>query len=255
MEPPPPDGGSPWNERQSGAIHALGERCYMAYANFSMDPFRFAIATIPLAAWLAVMGYVNLRQRPLLTTGTSDLLALGLAMSGFVFVGPVALFRPEAATIQFGNYIWLFMMGFYWLWVALASMTMRPRIIAYNMTPERLRPLVAEAAAALDPSFRWAADTLVLPTLGVQLHIEGYRLLRNTSLVASGSKQNLQGWSLLANDLRVRLRYYKTEPLMPAALLLIAAAVLIAMSTISLTSDPLAVAEAQRDIFAFGPRS
>ncbi len=220
-----------------------------------MDPFRFAIAAIPLAAWLAVMGYVNLRRQPFLTTGTRDLLALGLAMSGFVFVGPVALFRPEAATIQFGNFIWLFMMSFYWLWVALASMTMRPRIIAYNMTPERLRPFVAEAAAALDPTFRWAADTLVLPTLGVQLHIEGYRLLRNTSLVASGSKQNLQGWDQLTSDLRGRLRHYKSAPMLPAAILLCAAAALIAMSTWSLTSDPQAVAEAGRDIFAFEPRS
>ena len=47
-----------------------------------VDPFRLAIALVPLAAYLLLVGLVNLRRRPLLTSGGSDLAVLGLALHG-----------------------------------------------------------------------------------------------------------------------------------------------------------------------------
>ena len=64
----------------------------------SIDPFRLAIALVPVAAYVLLLGLVNLRRRPFLTSGGSDLTALGVALSGLMFVGPLELFRPEAAT-------------------------------------------------------------------------------------------------------------------------------------------------------------
>jgi hypothetical protein len=142
-------------------------------------------------------------------------------------------------------------MGFYWLWIALAAMTLRPRIVVYNMTPEQLRPLLAEAAAEIDASFRWAGETLVLPTLGVQLHIDGYRLLRNTSLVASGPKQNLRGWAMLSAQLRGRVQRAPATPLVPAVALVVLAIVLMGFCLLGLSADPQGVVDAAHSILAF----
>ena len=91
-----------------------------------MDPIRFAIAVVPLAAYLLVMGWTNCRRQPVVTTGASEIFALGLGLIGLVFVGPIELFRPELATNQFLNYIWLVLLALYLLWVSLAAMVSRP---------------------------------------------------------------------------------------------------------------------------------
>jgi hypothetical protein len=60
----------------------------------SADPFRLAIALVPVAAYALVLAIVNARRRPFLTSGGSDLGSLGIAISGLMFVGPLELFRP-----------------------------------------------------------------------------------------------------------------------------------------------------------------
>ena len=115
-----------------------------------------------------------------------------------MFVGPLELFRPEAATRSFGNYIWLFLLLFYWLWLLLVVLLARPRLVVYNISTEELHPVLAEAAARLDPAARWAGNHLSLPGLGVQLHLDSFDLMRNVSLVSSGSRQNIDGWRRLA---------------------------------------------------------
>ena len=99
-----------------------------------MDPLRLAIAFLPLAAYFLVLGLLNLRRRPLLTSGAADLAALGVALTGLVFIGPIELFRPEGATGELGDYIWLFMIALYWLWVGLAVLVTRPRLVIYNVS-------------------------------------------------------------------------------------------------------------------------
>ena len=129
----------------------------------TVDPFRLAIALVPVAAYVLLLGLVNLRRRPFLTSGGSDLTALGVALSGLMFVGPLELFRPEAATRSFGNYIWLFLLLFYWLWLVLVVLLSRPRLVIYNISAEELHPVLAETAARLDPAARWAGNQLSLP--------------------------------------------------------------------------------------------
>jgi hypothetical protein len=102
----------------------------------SVDPFRLAIALVPVAAYVLLLGVVNARRRPFLTSGGSDLTALGVALSGLMFVGPMELFRPEAATREFGNYIWLVLLLFYWLWLLLVVLVSRPRLVIYNINME-----------------------------------------------------------------------------------------------------------------------
>ncbi len=217
-----------------------------------MDPVRFAIAVIPLAAYLGVIGWVNCRRRPLVTSGACDLTALGIGLLGLVFVGPIELFRPELATTQFLNYIWALLIGLYLLWIALAAMVSRPRLVVYNMTPEELRPMLSDAAGTVDTSFRWAGDCLVLPKLGVQLYIDGFTLLRNTSLISSGPRQSLEGWHLLAKHLRSNLKTVTVLPHPPGLAILALAVLLLLACELRLANGTDQIAETLQELMAFG---
>lgn len=207
---------------------------------------------LPLAAYLAVVGLVNLRRRPLVTSGASDMVALGMGLLGLVFVGPMELFRPELATGQFLNYIWLLLVLLYLLTLALVALVSRPRLVVYNLTPDELRPALSEAAAKVDSSLRWAGDTLVLPRLGVQLYIDSFSLWRHTSLVSSGPHQSLEGWRKLSRQLRVALRGISVRPHPPGAALLGIATVLVVVSVLRLQASPAEVAEAWNELLGFG---
>ncbi|MEN0112020.1 MAG: hypothetical protein AAF805_14970, partial [Planctomycetota bacterium] len=152
-----------------------------------MDPLRFAIAAVPLSAYLLTVGLVHLRGRPVVVTGAADLIALGIGLTGVAFVGPLELFRPSAATAQMGVGVWAALVALYWLWLLLAAMLCRPRLLVYNQTPEQLRPHLAEAVRRLDPGGRWAGDALAMRELGVQLHLDGGRSSQSTTLAATGS--------------------------------------------------------------------
>jgi hypothetical protein len=161
------------------------------------------------------------------------------------------LFRPEAATAEFGNYIWPILLGFYWLWVLLAVLLARPRLVVYNVSMEELRSVLAEAASRIDTASRWAGNSLSLPTLGVQLHLESFDLMRNVSLVASGSRQNLDGWRQLARELVTSLRPVRVKPNPRGVGLLLVALLLMAASLTTLVNHPKELAYAVEQVFAY----
>jgi hypothetical protein len=215
------------------------------------DPLRLAIALVPLAAYSLLLALVNARRRPLVTTGGSDLATLGAALSGVILVGPIELFRPEAASADFGGYVWVFLMVFYWLWVWLAVLVARPRLVVYNISAEELRPVLAEAARQVDPQSRWAGDSLSLPTLGVLLHMESFEVMRNASLKSSGGKQNLAGWRKLSSELRnqlATLRVGRNPRFLGFTLLAIG---LIVLSVVPMITAPLEVAQAVQEMMSF----
>ena len=216
-----------------------------------LDPFRLSIALVPLAAYLLLLSLVNLRRRPFLTSGGSDLAALGVALTGMAFVGPLDLFRPEAATAEFGNFIWPIMIVFYWLWVLLVVLAGRPRLVVYNVSTDELHPVLAEAASRLDADSRWAGNSLSLPNLGVQLHLESFDLMRNVSLASSGSRQNLDGWRELARELAAALRPVRVKPNPRGVGFLLLAILLMAGGLASLVNHPKELAYAVEEVFAF----
>ena len=199
------------------------------------------------------MGWTNCRHRPVVTSGASEIFALGLGLVGLVFVGPIELFRPELATNQFLNYIWFVLLALYLLWVTLAAMVSRPRLVIYNITPDVLRPLLSEAAGTVDTSFRWAGDNLVLPRIGVQLHIDGFAVMRNTSLVSSGPNQNLEGWHRLAKQLRANLRDTPVSPHPSASVMLAVGVMLLLICQLRLYyGSEQQLAESLSELLAFG---
>jgi hypothetical protein len=197
------------------------------------------------------LGLINARRRPFVTTGGCDLAALGAALSGLVVVGPIELFRPEAASAEFGGYVWLFLLVFYWLWVWLAVLVARPRLVIYNIRGEELRPVLAEVARKLDSHARWAGDSLALPKLGVSLHMECFEIMRHCSLISSGGKQDMAGWQRISAELRTQLTPLRVSPNPRALGLMLTATALIVVSIGHMLSYPQNVAQAMREMISF----
>jgi hypothetical protein len=212
------------------------------------DPLHTCIAFGPLAMYLVVLGMVNLSPRPTLTSGTRDLLALGLAIVGFVVVGPMELFLPEAAITLYGGWVWGMLVSSYLLMLVLIALTVRPRLVVYNITSEQLFPVLEEVLARHDKQFRWVGTTVVSQELGLQFYVEVYAPLKNVQLVASGGHQSLDGWHKLEVDLRQALRSAAGTP-NPWGASLISFGVLIAgMITWLLADDPSGVQQALNDM-------
>jgi hypothetical protein len=157
--------------------------------------------------YLLVLGAINLSPRPFLTSGTRDVATLGIAISGFVVAGPLELFLPARAVGFWGPAItWGLMFGTYILGLLLVVLMLRPRLVIYNITAEQLRPVMAEVVGGLDHESRWAGESLTLPNLGVELHIESQPLFKNVQLVSAGPHQNFAGWRRLEAELGAALR-------------------------------------------------
>ena len=177
-----------------------------------IDALRVGVALGPLAVYFLLLAFVNLSRRPFLTTGARDVAALGTAIAGLIAIGPMELFLPAAASARFGGVAWVLLLIFYALCLTLTVLLMRPRLVIYNTNPEQLRSVLAEVVSRLDREARWAGDNLVLPELGVQLHVEVFGAMRNVQLVSTGPKQNFAGWKQLETALAEVLRETKTSP-------------------------------------------
>jgi hypothetical protein len=150
---------------------------------------------------------------------------------------------PEAAALQFGPWVWLMLLAFYALCLTLLVLLVRPRLIVYNMTVDQMRPILAELAKELDTDARWAGEMLLLPKLGVQLHIEAFPPLRNVQLVASGADQNYVGWRQLEIRLFRALRENKALPNPYGFFLISLSMILGVMVTVWLLADREGVAQ------------
>ena len=216
-----------------------------------MNALFLCIALGPLAVYLLVLGLINFNRRPLVVSGARDTAALGVALTGFVVVGPLSLLMPMAAASRFGIWIWPLLVGLYVLTVTLIVLVGRPRLVIYNMTADRLRPILAELAIDLDSQARWAGDTLWMPQLGVHLHIESFPIMRNVSLVAIKAEQPLEGWQRFEHALSAELREVQVARNPRGHMLVATAIAIIVIIAYSLRADPDAMAQAIRDMFQF----
>jgi hypothetical protein len=171
-----------------------------------MDTFSACLAFGPLAIYVLLLGVINLRRQPLVTSGTRESLSLGLALLGLAVVGPMQLFMPEEAATRFGQYVWLLLLAFYVLCLTLVIMLSRPRLVVYNVAPEGLRLALDAAARRIDPDVAWAGNNLSLPIARVHLHVESFPPLGNVALLATGDDQSAIGWRRLEAALRETLR-------------------------------------------------
>ena len=177
-----------------------------------MSTVPLAIACVPLALYLVRLGTLNLRRRPAVVSGALDAAWLAFGITGLVMIGPLNLFLPDAATQRFGPYVWLLVLGFYSLSVTLYLLVARPRLVVFNIQPEKLRSVLDEVIHRLDSQAQVAGDAIHAPQLAVQLHLDVAPTMRNISLVATGDQQSQSGWTRLARELKKSLREVEMLP-------------------------------------------
>ncbi|MBL8826261.1 MAG: hypothetical protein JNM18_04695 [Planctomycetaceae bacterium] len=171
-----------------------------------MDPFRTCLALGPLAVYALLLAVMHLSRRAWVVNGNRDLITLGVAVSGMVLIGPIELLMPAEHWVAQRGYAWLVVMVIYVVVLSLVALLGRPRITVYNITPAILRPILARIAAALDPQARWAGNSLVLPQLEMELHVEAMSPMQTVSIVATHEEQELVGWKRLEVELIDALR-------------------------------------------------
>jgi len=212
-----------------------------------MEPFHQCLALGPVAIYFFLLGVINLSRRPVVVSGGRDAAALGLAVSGLVFVGPMALLFPASVAAHFGpwgtKYLWLMFVGLFACCLVFLLLTLRPRLVIYNISTGQLRPILAELVERIDPEARWAGDCLCLPGLGVQLHLEGVGWMRNVSLVSAGPKQDYQGWSRLQAEISAALRSVETPWNIAGLLLLCTGNILVIWLAWAIVHNPQAIAQ------------
>jgi hypothetical protein len=216
---------------------------------FLSEPFAICLAAGPVAIYLVLFGAINLARRPFLVSGTRDFAVLALAAAGLVVVGPMELFFPTVASMRFGAPVWILMIVLYVFLVICLILFFRPRLVIYNIATEELRPILADLAAKLDPDARWAGDSLALPNLGVQLHLDSVGKMRNVVLVSSGPAQNHQGWRSLELALQATLADLESPRNVRAIGLLSAALIILLFLVLAVSSDPQSVAQAILEMF------
>lgn len=156
-------------------------------------------ALLPPAAYLLGIAVLHLRGRPTAVPGGIDLAALLTAVAGLAVAGPLELVQPLSVRGLWRLVLPLVLVA---LLVALALLATRPRLVVYNASIEQLRPLVAQIAAALDPTARWAGETVALPGRGLQVHLDGRGSMRCVSLVAVGSRTSPEAWAEFGRRVR-----------------------------------------------------
>jgi len=177
-----------------------------------LDPLHVALAIGPMAVYLLVLGLLNLSRRPLVITGGRDLFALGIALSGFVVIGPLDLFMPLAAATHFGVWIWPLLLGLYVLILLLIVLISRPRLVVYNVLPGEVRVILQRMIDRLNLPHTWAGNSLSLPNWGIELHMTTFLVMRNVSLSATGTRQSFQGWRWLRRELEMELSQVEVPP-------------------------------------------
>ena len=159
-----------------------------------MNTLYWAIALIPLAIYLLLIGAIHLRGRPLITNGWRDMLTLGIACAGLIAIGPMQLFFPEHAGARWPGWVWLLMLGLYFLVLLMLILWSRPRLVAYGMLRDQFRDALLLAAQKIDPLAQWHGDVLTVPRPGLQLAIESTLSQRTHSVVCVAIPQDMALW-------------------------------------------------------------
>jgi hypothetical protein len=136
----------------------------------------------------------------------------------------------------------------YGLLLVLVLLSLRPRLIIYNISADQLRPILAETVDRLDPGARWAGDCLALPALGVQLQVDSQSAMRNVALSAAGSRQNDAGWRRLESALAAALAQVEGRRNPRGISLLSMGVFLLAFLAVVISRNPQAVAHALFDM-------
>ena len=207
------------------------------------------VALAPLAAYLLMLGAVNLSRRPLVISGTRDWAALGVGVSGLMIIGPIELFFSTMLMRSDGPIFWLLVLGLYgsgWMMLVLHA---KPRIVVYNATEDDLRDAAETVSRQIDPAAHWVGDTLMMPDAETQLVLEPFAAMRNLSLAPTGESLNLSLWRQMHLGLRRALRDSQTAPSLHGFFLLATGVLLTAVMAMQWIGAADQVTDGLREMF------
>lgn len=171
-----------------------------------MNAFDICLSLIPLGVYFLLLGIIHASRRPLLLSGSEDIALLSAAVAGMVFAGPMNLFYPINAAIQYGTFIWLILAIFYILITLLIILYSRPRLIVYNIDKTALKEILERIANRLDDQSTWAGDSLYMPQEEIDLHLEFVSGLNNVTIVSNDNNPSRLRWLKLKRLLKSELK-------------------------------------------------
>lgn len=160
-------------------------------------------ALVPPGVYLLAVAARHFHRRPTAVGGAWDLGLLAAALAPLLLVGPLELVQPAGIR---GPWRMLLPLVLVALVAGLAVLASRPRLVVSNITLEQLRPVVAQVAIGLDPTARWAGETVALPGRDVQVHLDGRGSMRSVSLVAVGTRTSPESWTEFTRRVRAAIR-------------------------------------------------
>lgn len=208
-----------------------------------MDTLHLLIAFAPLAAYLMFLGGINLRSRARVVSGGRDIAALGLGLSGFVIAGPMELFFPDAAATRFGPFVWLILIAFYGFCMTFIILSMRQRIVIYNMSPSELMRTLEATLEQLDAQHQWIGNSVYVPGMGMQFIVEATPLMKNAQMVAASMRQPASSWRRLERALAGELRHRRTHPNRVGLIFVATGVAMITLAVLRVVSDPTQVVQ------------
>lgn len=204
------------------------------------SPIPFAIAIVPVAMYLLMIGMFRVRRRPLVTTGWRDAAALGIAIIGLVVVGPMQLFFPVYAAARFAGWVWIMLLALYVLSLLLVVLSCRPRLIVYGQGQEAFFQSLLLAASRVDPGAQWHGQVLSLPTVGLQLAYEPSGARGVQHAVSVNNFDRIDHWMQLERELvKVCADTHATEQGWAGRMLMAIGAVMITISVSMIAQQPV----------------
>lgn len=179
-----------------------------------MTDLELALLLLPPTAYLFLVTLLNAGTRVHVLGGQPDRVLLGLALVFPLLVGPVkmlplgqtfalweTLFQFPGRCIVWGMLLFLLVAAVFWL-----AARCRKKIVLYNLDNNKLATLLTELAPKLDNQYRWAGNSLFLPSLNLQFAVEVIPMFRNITLIATSPHQDPESWKRLEAALRLALR-------------------------------------------------
>lgn len=199
----------------------------------TIDPFSLVLALVPLIGYLLVLAAIRLSGRSLVTTGGRDIAALGMAISGFVAVGPAELFFPTTAATLFGPVVWFALFAFYGLSLSLIALTVTPRLVVYGRLPADVYEAMLRSAKRMDDSASGDPRNLQIqmPTLDVQLRVDAIGNLDHCRIDSFEPVTSIKFWNTLLGYIRADLdRTVPPKPRRGFGMLMIASVLLVVLA-------------------------
>lgn len=170
------------------------------------DLLRIATALTPIALYAIVLGLMRTRSTPTVLSGAMDIMLLGFALSGMIFVGPIELFFPRGAYSILGVWTWVLLIVLFLFTLLLIAMSVPPKMIVYGLGREELARELNELFEENEIQAQWAGSVVILPELGIQACCETAGFGNSIAhLVATGRKQDPISWYNLERQLVMRL--------------------------------------------------